>query len=91
MAAVDRLALGGGGELVLKKEAALALKAITTLRAKAKARAQACEWRRATLPETSLIFDLCVQTSSPWGGHLPHNTQGIESPQQKKRIASASK
>ena len=49
------------------KEAALARKAITTLRARAKARAQACEWLRALLPETSPICLIYVYSLSPLG------------------------
>ena len=49
------------------KEAALALKAITTLRKRARAIAQACEWLRALLPETSLICLIYVYNLSPLG------------------------
>ena len=53
--------------LHLKKEAALALKAITTLRARARAISQACEWLRASRPEASPICLVYVYSLSPLG------------------------
>ena len=77
MAAVDRLALGGEDEILYLREAALALKAISTLRARAGARAKACKLCRAALPENSLTCAMYVYSISPLGVALASQHTGI--------------